>query len=745
MRGHVASTRYGGAAVNTLDGRNLACEAGAYRSPRTPDPARERSGHPPEASAVSRSGAVATTLCVAAGDIFRHVVVLVILALVLVSVGTPAALAVGPPADFVPGEVLVELRAGTGLAHIRAVARESNARVTRVVVAPGTPFMHGRSVVLVHTASLSAAQLLAELRADPRVVAVSRNYIRRALDAAPLMWPAWPGGSVSIDPPPWPNDPRFEEQWGLHKVLALEAWGPLHYVHGPVPVIVASIDTGVSYHEDLGLPPVGGTVATSNLWDNPAEGVLADGQDNDGNGYVDDLHGINASLRSGDSTDTSTAGHGTATAGITGAISGNGKGIAGAAGGWRWDDNYVRIMSLNASYNAAGQITDANAVTCISYVLNEISAGVPVVAINASWGGPGSDQVLYDAIESAGVAGVVFVAAAGNEQADNDVTPHYPSGYDLDNIISVAATGPRDELRSSSNFGAVSVDMGAPGEHILSTSRAGGYDFHGGTSMAAPFVTGAVALCAAKYPNESAEQRVARILGNVDPVWSLTGKCTTGGRLNMYKALEGTPPPSDDDIPGVALPASPFSGSLREYSDPDDVFSLTLAKGQSLETTVTGADGIDGYARLYPSSAASHNDPNAQPVAETWLEPGRTWTLTHTAAETGTFYFDFYADASSGSYTVAYTISGPKKSSIDGIRPGSGRRGAVVAIVGTDFGASRAASSVRFGSRRASDYLSWADTRIRCRVPAKAPFGSLKVRVTTAAGTSNAKSFVVKR
>jgi subtilisin family serine protease len=223
-------------------------------------------------------------------------------------------------------------------------------------------------------------------------------------------------------------------------------------------------------------------------------------------------------------------GHGTHTSGIMAGIGGNGAGIAGL--GWS-----TRVMALKfIDYQGWG--TDADAVECIDYVIHEkLVDGVNVVAINASWGGEPGNLFLRNAIDRAGDAGIVFCASAGNDDEDNDAYPHYPASYDCPTIISVAATGASDKLTYFSNYGDCTVDLGAPGGRILSTLPGDLYAAWDGTSMAAPFVTGAVALCAAQFPVETAAQRVERILSTVKPVEELAGRCMTGGRLDVTAAL----------------------------------------------------------------------------------------------------------------------------------------------------------------------------------------------------------------
>src|SRR5438552_4367863 len=191
-----------------------------------------------------------------------------------------------------------------------------------------------------------------------------------------------------------------------------------------------------------------------------------------------------------------------------------------------------------------GFISDA--IKCMDYAR---SKGAKVV--NASWGSPSfTSTALHDAIDSLRQAGIIFVAAAGNSAGNNDVSPLYPASYELDNIISVAATTRTDELAFFSNYGASTVDLGAPGAAIFScwNGSDSDYRFNDGTSMAAPHVAGACALLMAHFPNDNYQQIINRVLSNVDPLPSLAGKCVSGGRLNLQKALGGSAPPQKPTV-----------------------------------------------------------------------------------------------------------------------------------------------------------------------------------------------------
>jgi subtilisin family serine protease len=348
-----------------------------------------------------------------------------------------------------------------------------------------------------------------------------------------------------------PNDPSYLDGtlWGMNNtgqnggtadadIDAPEAWDVRTNAD---TVIVAVIDTGVRYtHEDL----------ASNMWVNTGE-IPGNGIDDDGDGYIDDVYGINAITGSGDPMDDH--GHGTHCSGTIGAVGDNGKGVVGVA--WR-----VQIMALKF-LSAAGSGSDSDAIECINYA---VAHGANIMS--NSWGCQGCfDQALLDAIAAARDAGIIFVAAAGNNGTDIDATPFYPAGYDVNNLVSVAATDRNDQRASFSNYGATGVDLGAPGVSIYSTynSSDSGYATLSGTSMACPHVAGALAVMKAQFPSESYTQLIWRVLGNVDPLASLSNLCVTGGRLNLYKALTREPPPLANF---TAAPVGDLSYSFTDTS-----------------------------------------------------------------------------------------------------------------------------------------------------------------------------------
>jgi len=345
-------------------------------------------------------------------------------------------------------------------------------------------------------------------------------------------------------------------------------------------IIVAVIDTGVRYtHEDL----------APNMWANPGEtGVDAlgrdkgtNGVDDDADGFIDDVHGINVLTGSGDPNDD--YGHGSHVAGTIGAVGNNGVGVAGVC--WR-----ARLMACKfLDLRGIGSLSDA--ITCIDYARNK---GARI--INASWGGYDfTSTALRDTINSIRNAGIIFVAACGNSAGDNDAHSLYPASYEYDNVIAVAATDRTDALAWFSNFGANTVCLGAPGSPIFSCWNGSDSDYRylEGTSMAAPHVAGACALVWTRYPNDTPHQLINRILSTVDPLPGLAGGCRTGGRLDLAGALRPQQPHdivpvtiwADDALPGGAIPReeggdtwsgepwswvasnpAPFSGGLAHQS-----------------------------------------------------------------------------------------------------------------------------------------------------------------------------------
>lgn len=424
-----------------------------------------------------------------------------------------SAAAADPPAEHVPGSVLVKFSPGVAAADKAALVP---GRRLRTFTASGVEHWGLEP-------GLDVLRAAAALAADPRVAYAEPDYLLRVATM--------------------PDDPFLPQLWGLHNtgqvvgsvagtpdadIDAPEAWD----VHTDArSVIVAVLDTGLDLtHPDL----------TGNLWTNPGE-IAANGLDDDGNGYVDDVHGWD--FRNGDADPTDDNSHGTHCAGTIGAIADNGQGVAGVAWG-------ARLLALKFQ-NAGGSGSTSDAIAAIEYA---IAAGADV--INASWGNRAFSQALLDALVAAYAADLFFVSAAGNEGTDNDARPFYPACYEVPNVIAVMATDSRDhradEYAWSSNYGATTVDLAAPGVRIWSTIRNGGYMYLSGTSMATPHVAGALALLRGRFPEITVDEGRFRLLGaGNDEVPSLAGLCATGGRLNLRKLIadpDSVPPPAITDL-----------------------------------------------------------------------------------------------------------------------------------------------------------------------------------------------------
>src|SRR6266571_4233236 len=424
-----------------------------------------------------------------------------------------------------------------------------------------------------------------------------------------------------------PNDPKYTDGtlWGLNNtgqnggtadadIDAPEGWDHRTTANN---VIVAVIDTGVRYtHEDL----------AANMWTNPGE-IAGNGIDDDGDGYIDDVHGINARTGSGDPNDD--YGHGVHVAGIIGAVGNNATGVVGVAWG-------VKIMALKA-FDSGGNTSDSDLIECINYATSK-RANI----INASWGGGPFSESIREAIAAARNQGILFVASAGNNFWDNDSNLFYPASYDLDNIISVAATTRTDAKASYSDTGLVTVHLGAPGgeapdpfnaDHstwtngIYSTwnSSDSAYQYDAGTSMAAPHVTGTLALLWAYELVESYTQLKNRLVSSTDALSSLAGKCQTGGRLNLNNALNTYWWwPRNDNFASAFTIAKPSSASsityvannvdaTKETGEPNhagnvggkSVWWNWTAPSSASTTFTTKGSGFDTLLAVYTGSSVS--------------------------------------------------------------------------------------------------------------------------------------------
>jgi thermitase len=420
-------------------------------------------------------------------------------------------------AEWVPGEMLVQFKAGAGdIGKNQALARINGEEMQMVMSEERRTDGQGPLVLVRFQPDIPMDAAMSSLREDSRVMWVEKNQVYRHQQIS--------------------NDPGFPQLYGMQGPTtspanqfgsnAAAAWAA--GAIGSRNVYVGIIDEGL----DPNQPDLVG-----NVWVNPFDPV--NGRDDDGNGLVDDVNGYD--FANGDNTvyDGGNSGrsdnHGTHVAGTIGAVGGNGRGVVGV----NW-----AVTLISGKFLGTNGGTTASAVRAIDYFTDlKLRHGLNIVATNNSWGGGGFSQALRDAIERANQAGILFVAAAGNGGSDgvgdnNDTTPNYPSNYTNANVIAVAAITSTGARSSFSNFGATTVDIGAPGSGIISTTAANTYSNYSGTSMATPHVTGACALYASVNPGASAAQIKNAILSSAVPTASLAGRTTTGGRLNVLGALQ---------------------------------------------------------------------------------------------------------------------------------------------------------------------------------------------------------------
>ncbi|HEU4594235.1 MAG TPA: S8 family serine peptidase [Pyrinomonadaceae bacterium] len=493
-----------------------------------------------------------------------------------------ASLTKGETPAFVPGEVLVRFRSESkadeaALASAPLLDAEGRELPVELARAEGLSLVRGLRLARVRAADTLAAVAALSARAD--VLYAEPNYVRRALNV--------------------PNDPRFGEQWGLKNTgqesvvtgepgvagFDIKAEGAWDITTGSRDVVVGVIDSGFDItHPDI----------QPNVWTNPGE-TPSNGVDDDGNGFTDDVHGWDffhedasvfdrpAGAPVSDGTDF----HGTHVAGIVGAAGDNGTGVAGVS-------RQVSLMSLKV-LGPDGATSSSVMLTVRAYnyakQMRELfqstggAKGANVRVLNNSYGGLGRSQAERDAILALNEAGILFVAASGNERQSNDFHPIYPASHAAPNIISVASLTRRQGISQFTNTGPRSVHMWAPGDEILSTLPGNDYAFASGTSMAAPHVAGAAALLCAAHPSISLARLRAALLFSGEEFGSFPPTTITNRRLNALKALQ-TAAEGDATAPSNIADFRSRQASL----DPLELM---------LEWTAPGDDGTTGRAAYY--------------------------------------------------------------------------------------------------------------------------------------------------
>ncbi len=447
----------------------------------------------------------------------------------------------GVAAEFRTDQILIQPRKSVSAQAMAKFHADRQAEVVR-----SFPRMGGVQVLRVPK-NESVASLIAKYQASGLVEFAEPDYFMHA-DATP-------------------NDPQYLNGtlWGLNNtgqnggtpdadIDAPEAWDVLNSASN---IVVAVLDSGIrDTHEDL----------ASNMWVNP----------------IDGSHGFNAFTGTNNPSDD--FGHGTEMAGVIGGVGNNGKGVVGVA--WR-----VQLMACKCLDNQ-GNGSDSTFIACMDYARTN---GAQI--INASLDSPGNSIAVSNAIVAARDAGIIVVASAGNGNpgTDDDASPRYPACYDIDNIVSVAYTTRTDGLGMLSNYGATNVDLAAPGDQLYAPYYTGDMAYWpptflglhlAGTSFSAAYVSGACALMRAKYPSENYQQIIARILKATDPVPALAGKCVTGGRLNLWKALS----------PPIHLVSVPGTGGAP--------FQLHLSTGANRSCVIESSPDLDAWTPIFTNTTA---------------------------------------------------------------------------------------------------------------------------------------------
>jgi subtilisin family serine protease len=492
--------------------------------------------------------------------------------------------------EAVAGEVLVKFT--------RALEQGQQQQLEYQMDADQDEHVGGDGVQRIHSRSYDTDTLLAFLRADSRVAYAEPNYVLHA---------------IAI-----PNDPQFGQLWGLRNtgqtvggvagtpgadISATAAWD---VSTGSRATVIAVVDTGVDYtHPDL----------AANVWAAPTSFTVNVG----GAAIVCPAgsHGFNAIANTCNPMDDNN--HGTHVSGTIGGVGNNGVGVAGV--------NWVASIMGSKFLNASGSGSTADAIKAIEFTIQAkaiFGANANVRVLSNSWGGGAFSQALLDEINKANANNILFVAAAGNSQADNDVTPHYPSSYNAPNVISVAATDNQDMLASFSNYGATSVHLGAPGVAVLSTTRNNTYSSFSGTSMATPHVSGAAALVLSRCSLDTAAVK-DNLLANVDPIGALAAITVTGGRLNVNRAIRACSAPATPDF---SVSATPPSQSATQGASTAYTVTVTPSGGFTGTVTLSAGGLPSGATASFNPSSVNTSGSSTMTVTTASTTPTGTYAMT---------------------------------------------------------------------------------------------------------------------
>ena len=437
-------------------------------------------------------------------------------------------------AEYRPDQIIIQPRAGVSRAMLAAFHATHGAKVRQTFDRAG-----GLQVITL-PAGETVTNLIAKYEQSGLVAFAEPDYFGH-------IYSTTPDDPKYLDGTLWALNNYGQNGGTAHADIdAPEAWDVLTSASN---IVVAVLDTGVRYtHEDL----------AANMWVNP----------NDGS------HGVNVLTGTSDPSDDS--GHGTMVAGILGAVGNNGKGVAGVA--WQ-----VQIMACKC-FNNLGVGSVSSVIAAMEYAQTN---GARI--INASWGFTNS-LALSNAVYSLRSSNIIIVAACGNNTSDIDLNPTYPASYHFDNVVTVAYTTRTDALAAPSNYGATSVHLAAPGDQIYSTFAASDsfYFTESGSSFAAPYVVGALSLMLAKYPAETYQQIIQRLLKATDPLPSLTGKCVTGGRLNLNKALN----------PPISLAAETAAAA--------GMFQLQLSTGANRQCVIQMSTDLTSWTSIYTNTTSTN-------------------------------------------------------------------------------------------------------------------------------------------